>query len=100
MEKIHRFERIALEFLRKLIYLKDSSEFIKLVKIYLQKFRALENDPFERMILMNFDIISYLESKLKGQVFVRIAKSRRHAKNLALDQIGDFWTMPKTNIKH
>ncbi len=99
MEKIHRFERIALEFLRKLIYLKDSSEFIKLVKIYLQKFRALENDPFERMILMNFDIISYLESKLKGQVFVRIAKSRRHAKNLALDQIGDFWTMPKTNIK-
>jgi hypothetical protein len=47
------------------------------------------------MILMNFDIISYLESKLKEREFGVIAKSRRHAKDLELHQIGDFWTTSK-----
>lgn len=91
MEKVHKFERVTLEFLKKLILLQDSTQFLQLVKDYLKQFRALENDPFERMILMNFDIISYLESKLQDKDFAQIAQSRRHQKDLAIDQIGDFW---------
>lgn len=77
MKKIHQFEKIALEFIKKIISSKDRKEFLTLSKIYKERFERIEQDPFEQMIIKNFDIISILESKLKGEHFARVAMQRR-----------------------
>lgn len=78
MKKVHNFEKVTLLFLKKLINIGNSTDLIQLVSTYKEKFEALENDPFERMIIKNFDIISWLESKLQNKSFALIANLRRH----------------------
>ncbi|WMX17506.1 MULTISPECIES: hypothetical protein [unclassified Aureispira] len=77
MEKIHKFEKVTLQFLKKLINVKNSTEFITLIKVYKEKFEAIEHLPFERIIIKNFDIISWMESKLQHKKFLTVAASRR-----------------------
>ncbi len=81
MQKIHQFEKVTLSFLKQLINIKSSTELIELITLYLTKFKELENDPFESMIIKNFDIISFLESKLYNEDFATIAQSRRQKKD-------------------
>jgi hypothetical protein len=82
MKKVHKFEKVTLQFLKKLTYIKNSSELVGLISLYKRKFEEIEHDPFERMIIKNFDIISLLESKLKNQDFATIAALRQRRKDL------------------
>jgi hypothetical protein len=77
MKKIHKFEKVTLQFLKKLINVRNSSEFITLIKVYKDKFKVIEHLPFERMIIKNFDIISWMDSKLQNKKFIIVAASRR-----------------------
>jgi len=77
MKKIHKFEKVTLQFLKKLINVRNSSEFIALIKVYKNKFEAIEHLPFEQMIIKNFDIISWMDSKLQNKKFIVVAASRR-----------------------
>jgi hypothetical protein len=77
MKKIHKFEKITLQFIKKLIHARDSYEFIDLIAVYKEKFETLEHLPFERIIIKNFDIISWMESKLQDKKFNLVAISRR-----------------------
>ena len=77
MKKIHKFEKIALQFIKKLIHARNRSEYINLIKVYKEKFEAIEQLPFEQMIIKNFDIISWMDSKLQNKKFILVAASRR-----------------------
>lgn len=77
MKKIHKFEKVTLQFLKKLINVRNSSEFIALIQVYKNKFEAIEHLPFEQMIIKNFDIISWMDSKLQNKKFIVVAASRR-----------------------
>ncbi len=90
MKKVHKFEKVTLKFLKKLINLRSSTELIDLTAQYIDIFKELEHDPFERMIIMNFDIISFLEAKLNNQDFASIAKARRLKKDLDVKTIRHF----------
>jgi len=77
MKKIHKFEKITLKFIKKLISAQNHSEYRHLLKVYKEKFEAIENLPFEQMIIKNFDIISWMDSKLQNKKFITVAASRR-----------------------
>lgn len=77
MKKVHKFEKVTLQFLKKLINAKNSAELIKVTGIYKAKFEEIESDSFEKMIIKNFDIISLLESKLQDKNFAEVAAERR-----------------------
>lgn len=77
MKKAHAFEIVMLQFIKKLINAKSSQEFLELIHVYKGKFIEIEKDPFVKMIMKNFDIISMLESKLQKRPFAEIAAERR-----------------------
>lgn len=80
MKKIHKFEKVTLQFLKKLIDVRNNTEFMDLIKVYKVKFEALEQLPFEQIIIKNFDIISWMNSKLQKKKFILVAASRRSKK--------------------
>lgn len=77
MKKIHKFETITLQFIKKLISVRNNSEFISLIETYKERFLAIQHHPFERIIIKNFDIISWMESKLHNEKFILVAAARR-----------------------
>lgn len=77
MKKAHTFEKVTMQFLKKLINISNKRELKELVQVYKVKFETIEEDPFVRMIIKNFDIVSVLESKLQNKPFAAIARERR-----------------------
>ena len=77
MQKAHAFEEVTLQFLKKLINVRDSTSLKMLLMAFKTKFEEIEADPFERMIIKNFDIISVLESKIQQRPFALVARERR-----------------------
>ncbi len=77
MKKAHAFELVMLQFIKKLINAKSNQEFFDLIKTYKTQFVEIEKDPFVKMIMKNFDVISMLESKLQDRPFAEIAAERR-----------------------
>ncbi|MFK7799164.1 MAG: hypothetical protein AB8E82_17060 [Aureispira sp.] len=76
MKKTQKFEKATLQFLKKVISARDIAEKQQLSIVYLEKIRVLENDPAERMMLKNFDLISWLESRLHNKKFLEVAALR------------------------
>lgn len=77
MQKVHQFETVTLQFIKKLISIQNSTALLELMQIYKVKFEEVEQDPFERMIFKNFDITSWLESKIQHKPFAEIAALKR-----------------------
>ncbi len=77
MKKTQKFEKATLQFLKKVIQAEGNEERRRLSTIYLEKIRALLDDPNERMMLKNFDMISWLESRLQGKKFLEVATLRQ-----------------------
>lgn len=77
MKKAHTFEKVTMQFLKKLINVRDREELKTLVLEYKIKFETIEEDPFVRIIIKNFDIVSVLESKLQHKPFAEVARARR-----------------------
>lgn len=76
MKKTQKFEKATLQFLKKVIQAPDMEERRHLARIYVEKIRLLQDDPAEKMMLKNFDIISWLESRLQGKRFLEIAAAK------------------------
>lgn len=79
MKKTQKFEKATLQLLKKVIQARDKEERLHLITVYLEKIRALLDDPAERMMLKNFDMISWLEGRLQGKKFLEVAAARHQA---------------------
>lgn len=76
MQKVHKFEETTLDFIKKLIKVKGDNQFKEIMKEYRDIFIKLEKDPYERVAIKSFDILSWLESHLTGRTFAEIARER------------------------
>jgi hypothetical protein len=76
MKKTQQFEKATLQFLKKAIQAPDQEQRRQISALYLEKIRTLLDDPSERMMLKNFDMISWLESRLQGKNFLEVATAR------------------------
>jgi tetratricopeptide (TPR) repeat protein len=79
MQKVHKFEETTLEFIKKLIKSKDEEQFKGTMEKYRDIFMKLEQDPYERVALKSFDILSWLESHLTGRPFADIAREKNQS---------------------
>jgi hypothetical protein len=76
MQKVHKFEETTLDFIKKLIKSKTDEQYKETMIEYKAIFEVLEKDPYERVALKSFDIISWLESHLTGRSFADIAREK------------------------
>lgn len=76
-QRIYKYENFMLQFIRKLPKTpsthKTKESFIELRS----NLKELEQDPFEKHALGNFDIISWLESKIEKRSFSEIVKEKK-----------------------
>lgn len=77
MQRIRPFEQVMLQFLKKLINSRNRQDRFEILKTYKEKLEVMENEPFDYIIIKNFDIISWLESKIMEKDFATIASERR-----------------------
>ncbi|MCP4439330.1 MAG: hypothetical protein GY810_10360 [Aureispira sp.] len=77
MRKSYNFERTALKFIKKMLRVKDKTEMKNTIQAYKGKFEEISKDPFEQEAFKNFDITSWLDSKLTGTEFAKIAALKR-----------------------
>ncbi len=79
MKKVHRFEETTLDFIKKLIKSKDEEQFEATMTKFRDIFRELAKDPYERVALKSFDILSWLESHLSERSFAEIARAKNQS---------------------
>jgi len=78
--KIHKTEAAILGFLKKLTKVFDEENLIENFAILHRKLTSLKNDPYEKIALGYFDIISWLESKIYKRNFSDIIRETYSAK--------------------
>lgn len=76
MKQSKRFEKTTLQFLKRLLNARNGQEKRKLLPVYLEKLEALYEDPTERLMLKNFDVVSWLRSILQKERFIEAAAKR------------------------
>jgi len=76
-DRIYKFENIILQFIRrKLPRITNRKKRMDAFKELLAELRPLVNDPFEVKPMEEFDIISWLESKIHNRPFAEIVKEK------------------------
>lgn len=76
-ERLFKFEKIVLEFLRNLQPDDTRQRLISLWKDVKEKFTELNNDPLEKNAFDYFDYTAWLESKIEDRPFGEILRERR-----------------------
>lgn len=71
-----KFESLILQLIKEAIYINDQKELNALFVIYKAKLEEVLKDPFEKIAIEYFDIISWLESKIVGKSFAEVVKSK------------------------
>ena len=84
-KKLFKFEMLLLELLKKLINRSVNDNIFELLKKYSIAFDALNEDPYEKIILLNLDIASYLKSKFTDKNFQQIAVENRLRDTVEID---------------
>ena len=84
-KKLFKFEMLLLELLKKLINRSVNDNIFELLKKYSIAFDALNEDPYEKIMLLNLDIASYLKSKFTDKTFEQIAIENRSREALEID---------------
>ncbi|MBI2270130.1 MAG: hypothetical protein HYU69_07195 [Bacteroidetes bacterium] len=69
-----KFESLILQLIKEAIYVNDQKELIALFVNYKIKLEHVLKDPFEKIAIEYFDIISWLESKITGKSFAEVIK--------------------------
>ncbi|MCP4440804.1 MAG: hypothetical protein GY810_17930 [Aureispira sp.] len=77
LKKDHDLEKTVLKFISELLATNSEKSKKEVLKKYHHIFLELEKQPYERMALISFDIISWIESKLNNKSFAETIKLRR-----------------------
>jgi tetratricopeptide (TPR) repeat protein len=73
---LHKFEEIAMDFIKKLAKVQTDKEYVVSLKILKEKLQRIQNDPFEKKAFELFDLISWIDSKLEGKSYSEITKRK------------------------
>lgn len=84
-KKLFKFEMLLLELLKKLINRTVNDNIFELLEKYSLKFETLKEDPYEKIMLLNLDIASYLKSKFTDRTFQQIAVENRSSVDIAIE---------------
>ncbi len=72
--KIYKFEKILLKFIKALAGLGITGEFISLLKNFKEELEMIQKDTYERQAFEYFDYISWIDSKIRGKSVLEIKK--------------------------
>ncbi|MGQ0827490.1 MAG: hypothetical protein ACT4ON_03740 [Bacteroidota bacterium] len=75
-ESLYKFEVIMLQYIKKSALADTPKKMIELFKSLKQELLPLLKDPYEKRILLSFDYISWLESKIEKRSFADCVKRR------------------------
>ncbi|OFY84630.1 MAG: hypothetical protein A3F72_01345 [Bacteroidetes bacterium RIFCSPLOWO2_12_FULL_35_15] len=75
-QKMYLSEKIILTSIRKLINVNSKKESLTFFKELKNSLEPVIKDPLEGKILMYFDIMSWLESKIENKTFAEVVKSK------------------------
>ena len=77
MDHLHSFERAVITFIRKVLPgVHSNKELITAFIKFKKELEKLEQDPYEKKGLTYFDLISWLESKIKKRPFAEIVREK------------------------
>ena len=79
MNDLHTAQKEIIGFIRKMVSIDEQNFKKELVKLY-NRLKKLESHPYERRIFFYLDIISWLESKIKGVSIAQIIKQKFEAR--------------------
>jgi hypothetical protein len=75
-ERIYKFEKLVLDFVIKALNTEPEAEKLALYDRLKFDLGKIADDPFEKSALEQFDVISWLESKIQKKEFAEILKSK------------------------
>jgi len=76
-KRLYRFEDTLLNFIRKdLLSVKTQKELIQAFKLLHGRLQQIIKNPFEEQAIAEFDIVSWLESKIENRSFAEILKDK------------------------
>ncbi len=75
-QKMYQSEKIILTSIRKLISVNSKKESLHFFTELKNALEVVVKDPLEGKILMYFDIMSWLESKIENKTFAEVVKSK------------------------
>jgi len=78
--KLFKYESMVLSFINKIYLIADPKEKINAFKIFRDQLLVLKTDPLERFAFEEFDIISWLESKIENRSFAEIVREKAKQK--------------------
>ena len=70
--KTQRYELLVIELLKKILFITDDTELKNILNNYKTKFLELKNEPNELNAFTYFDIIAWIDSKIKNKTFAQI----------------------------
>ena len=73
-EKFYKGEFRLMDFLKKSMNIRNNVELISIYKNTRDEFIKINRDPFERLFLAHFDLVSWLESKIEKKPFTEMVK--------------------------
>lgn len=76
-KQLYKVEESFLQFMRRLVNLTASSkELLMEFRVYREELIKILKDPKERVVLNNFDIVSWVESKIEGRAFAEVVREK------------------------
>jgi hypothetical protein len=75
-KRVYKFEEILLDFVKKTFKVNNKNELIALFKELNEKMLELKKDRFEKRIFEEFDIITWLESKIQNKNYAEVYKEK------------------------
>ncbi len=76
-KRVYKYENIILKYLRKSFRLKSSGELHQMFEEMEQEIKKIYEDPFEQNAFDAFNILYWLESKLKKKPLINIMKEKK-----------------------
>jgi len=75
--RLYKIESVLIEFFRtKIFHINTKKKLIEAFKELKEQIQEISTDPFEGKILLAFDFISWLESKIQNRPFAEIVKEK------------------------
>ena len=75
-KRVSKFEELFLNYLKAQLKSKSQKDTFELLGLFINDLRKLENDEYEGRVFKSFDLISWLESKIKRKPLIEILKGK------------------------
>jgi len=78
--RLFKYESIILDFIRKVYTIQDQKKKVQLFKMAKDQLLVLKQDPLEKYAFEDFDIISWLDSKINERPFAELVREKSKTK--------------------